>query len=164
MKKKQSKTDYLRSLGVTEPYVLKMGFKGLRYRNPPAKGVYWHFFSSFVRQRDIEKWGTCISCGRPITMENSDAGHFMPASNCGRDLLFDPLNVNTECKSCNGFDEAHLLGYADNLDKRYGKGTALELRNRRQAYKDCKTPVKDFTAKEYEEKIKSLPNVVKYPK
>lgn len=155
MKKKPSKKDFLKSWGIDNPH-MRIGL--LRYKNPPEKGVYWYLFSLFVRQRDVEKWGTCISCGRSITMESCDAGHFMPAGSCGRDLLFDPLNVNAECSQCNAWDDTHLLGYAEGLDKRYGQGTALALRKRRQEYKDSKIPTKDFSAKEYELLIKSLPS------
>lgn len=134
----------------------KFGYGDLRYKHPPEKGVYWYYFSLMVRKRDVENWGTCISCGRPITMENCDAGHFMPARDCGRDLLFDPLNVNAECKGCNGFDETHLLGYAENLDIRYGEGTAKSLRERRDAYK-LGGIVKDFSGEVYAQFIRELP-------
>jgi len=155
-KEKISKKAILESYGIYG----HSGFDWLRYRNPPEKGIYWYLFSQFVRRRDVEKYGTCISCGKPITYETAQAGHFMPASNCGRDLLFDPLNVNAECGQCNAFDEAHLLGYAENLDKRYGAGTALSLRKRRQEYLEQSKikPVKDFKAPEYIEKIRQLPS------
>lgn len=134
------------------------GFKWLRYRNPPEKGIYWYWFSLYVRERDVKKWGKCISCGKGITMESCDAGHFMPAQSCGRDLLFDLLNVNAECGKCNAFDDTHLLGYADGLDLRYGSGTARSLRARKQDYTDRKVAVKDFTAKQYEGLIEMLPS------
>lgn len=156
MKKKKSKADFLRDWGITEPYILRMGFKGLRYRNPPEKGVYWYFFSLAVRKRDVAKWGMCISCERAITVETSQGGHFMPAADCGRDLLFDPLNVNAECEHCNAFDETHLLGYAEELDRRYGSGTARSLRERRKNYKASKTPLKDWNKIIYAEKIEVL--------
>lgn len=88
-------------------------------------------------------------------MESTDAGHFIPANGCGRDLLFDERNVNAECKRCNGFDEMHLLGYADGLDMRYGEGTARELRNRHDEYKNGPV-VKDWKKEEYEQKLLDL--------
>jgi hypothetical protein len=154
MKKKQSKADFLREWKLPYP---SFKWDHLRYKNPPEKGVYWWHFSRFIRQRDVEQYGTCISCSRAITVDTCDAGHFMPAANCGRDLLFDERNVNAECYSCNAFDETHLLGYAEGLDKRYGEGAAARLRQRRQEYKDG-PPIKDWKAKEYEEKIKQLPS------
>lgn len=155
--KKVSKADFLRSWGIDDPVLLRAGFSWLRYKNPPEKGIYWYYISRFVRQRDVEKWGTCISCGRPITVETCDAGHFMPAKDCGRDLLFDLTNLNAECNHCNAWDETHLLGYAEGLDKRYGAGTAVSLRKRREDYRTS-PPVKDWKADEYAEKIRTLPN------
>lgn len=162
---KQSKADLLRSFGIPEERV-KWGTSWLRYKNPLEKGIYWYFFSIWVRQRDIQMWGTCISCDKPITMENSNAGHFMPAEDCGRDLLFDPRNVNAECEHCNAWDSTHLLTYAENLDKRYGKGTAASLRERRIVYKSSTVPVKDWNRAQYSQKIKSLQDniVVLQPK
>lgn len=157
MKKKVNVSELLRSWGITDPNKIKAGAKGLRYRNPIEKGIYWHYMSLWIRERDIKKHGTCISCGKPITMENAQAGHFMPAQDCGRDLLFDETNLNAECGYCNGFDQTHLLGYAENLDKRYGEGTAMKLRERRNEYRNRKTIVKDWKAEEYAEKIKQLP-------
>lgn len=79
----------------------------------------------------------------------------MPAANCGRDLLFDLRNVNAECKGCNGFDQTHLLGYAEGLDARYGTGTAMKLRQRRDEYRNG-PPVKDWKKEEYAKKIDDL--------
>lgn len=155
---KISKADFLRSWGITDPVKIKAGYTWLRYKNPVEKGIFWYYFSLFVRERDVGEWGKCISCDKFITMETSQAGHFMPADDCGRDLLFDPRNVNAECNHCNAFDGAHLLGYAENLDKRYGPGTAQELRDRRKAYLASEYPIRDWTRLEYSEKIKSLPS------
>jgi 5-methylcytosine-specific restriction endonuclease McrA len=157
---KQSKADFLRSWGLPYP---SFQHHHLRYKNPPEKGVFWYYFSLHVRQRDVAAWGTCISCGRPITVETSQAGHFMPAANCGRDLLFDERNVNAECERCNAWDETHLLGYADGLDRRYGPGTAAELRRRRDAYL-AGGPTKDWKAPEYAARCRELstyPQVVR---
>lgn len=151
---KQSKADFLRSWGLPYP---SFQFHHLRYKSPPEKGVFWYYFSRMIRERDIEKYGTCISCGRAITMDNSDAGHFMPAADCGRDLLFDERNVNAECSQCNAWDGTHLLGYADGLDKRYGPGTAAELRERRTRYKLGRDGVvKDWNRETYSDKIRAI--------
>ena len=156
MKKKFNGAEFLRSWGITDPNKLKAGIKGLRYTNPPEKGVYWHYMSLWIRQRDIERYGTCISCDKPITMDNAQAGHFCPASSCGRDLLFDERNLNAECARCNGFDEGHLFGYEENLDKRYGNGTAQSLKDRYRSYKNGGI-TKDFTANQYADMIRMLP-------
>lgn len=154
MKKKTSKKDLLRQWGLPE----KFQWHHLRYKNPYQKGVLWFFTSLHVRQRDVEKWGTCISCDRPITVETADCGHFAPASSCGRDLLFDLKNLSAECSRCNAWDEGHLIGYRKGLVKRYGEAFVKDLEDRYLAYKESKTPVKDFTAKEYELLITNLPS------
>lgn len=154
-KGKVSKADFLRFWKLPYP---SFQYHHLRYKSPPEKGVYWYFFSLFIRKRDVEKYGTCISCGRPVTVETSQAGHFMPASSCGRDLLFDERNVNAECSQCNAWDETHLLGYAEGLDRRYGSGTARSLRLQRDRYRFGRDGVvKDWKKDEYAEKIRALP-------
>lgn len=148
---------------VFRQWLMPDGYKTnhLRYQNPIEKGIYWHWFSLHVRQRDVDKYGTCISCGRAITVESSQAGHFMPAKDCGRDLLFDERNVNAECNQCNAWDETHLLGYAEGLDERYGAGTADKLRALRTLYlNQSKNGVvfKDWKGDEYANKIRALPS------
>ena len=162
MRKKPSIKDLFRQYELPE-WLVKAGKWGLRYKTPIEKGIYWYKFSLFIRERDVAKYGTCISCNRSITVDTCDAGHFAPASNCGLDLLFHPLNVNAECSYCNAFDGMHLIGYAKNLDKRYGAGTAEKLHNMRECYKqktaypDGTFPtLKEWKKKDYEEKLRNL--------
>lgn len=154
MKHKQTKADFLREWGLPYP---SFQFHHLRYKSPPEKGVLWYYFSRFIRERDVNKWGRCISCGREIDVETSNGGHFMPADSCGRDLLFDEKNVNAECAHCNAWDGTHLLGYAEGLDDRYGAGTARRLRERREKYL-AGDPVKDWSPAEYREMVKKYIN------
>lgn len=72
-------------------------------------------FNRWVRNRDADD--PCISCGEH--KENYDAGHFVPVKG-GSFLRFHEWNVNKECKSCNGFDGFHLVGYRKNLIKKIG--------------------------------------------
>lgn len=156
-KKKETFADFARRWNLPKYFTSK---KQLRYSNPPEKGVYWYWFSIFIRTRDIATYGTCISCNRGITMESCDCGHFIPASQCGRDLLMDKRNNNAECSRCNAWDELHLLGYAKGLDIRYGPGTADELLQRHKEYKEG-PPLKDFKAKEYAEMAQTIINQLK---
>lgn len=152
-KEKQSKADFLRSWRMPYPH---FPYSSLRYKNPPEKGVYWFYFSRFVRGRDVTEYGTCISCGRPITVETSQAGHFAPASSCGRDLIFDPINVNAECERCNAWDEGHLFGYERNLRLRYGDVAVDDLKRRYHEYRESKTPLKDHKADFYVARLGDL--------
>jgi len=139
------------------PDSLKGSKRSLRYSNPLEKGIYWYWFSRYIRERDVMRWGVCISCGKPITFESCDAGHFVPANGCGRDLLFDERNVNAECSRCNAWDEMHLIGYAKGLDFRYGPGTADALMVRYRSYKEGPV-VRDWKRADYERMILALPN------
>lgn len=147
--RKSSKASIMRLYGV--PVTAWM-----RYKNPIEKGIYWYLFSKAVRMRDCFKYGVCISCGRRIKVDTCDAGHFIPAGDCGPELLFDPRNVNAECFHCNAWDGLHLFGYARGLDSRYGEGTAEELLRRHREHKNTKPAPKDFTRKEYVAKILEL--------
>jgi len=151
-KKKQSKAEFLRSWQIDSP---PYQYHQLRYKNPPEKGVFWYWFSLEVRQRDVDKYGVCISCGKPITVNTCQAGHFVAAQSCGRDLLFDPMNVHAECRGCNGFDSNHIIGYERGLTERYGADLPKELKERYWQYKTG-GPVRDWKASEYQEKIKAL--------
>lgn len=90
-------------------------------------------------------------------MENSNAGHFMPAADCGPELLFDEKNVNGECEHCNAWDDTHLLGYAEGLDFRYGPGTARRLRQKRETFKSKKQVFKELKGPEYAQMVRKLP-------
>lgn len=148
--KKKTKADIKRFWGV--PVTAR-----LRYNHPLVKGILWYWFSLFIRNRDMRLFGTCISCPREITVDTSDCGHFIPAGDCGPELLMDPRNNNAECPHCNAWDQLHLFGYAKGLDKRYGDGTAEELLRRHREYKAALKKglaPKDFTVKEFEDKIR----------
>jgi len=135
--------------------VLPFEHVGLRYKG--AKGRYWALFSEYIRRRDFERYGRCISCGKRISdWRELDAGHFIHAGGGGFALLFDERNVNGECKYDNAFNGAHLLLYRRGLDARYGAGTADALEERyRDAHFRGKT-TKEWTKREYEVKIEEL--------
>lgn len=147
-RKRASKAATARFWGLPTAYQTS----NLRYQNPIEKGILWYWFSLYIRTRDVKRWGACISCGRAITVETCDAGHFVPAGSCGASLLFNERNVNAECSHCNAWNDMHLLGYAEGLDARYGPGTSKELRARKPNVGD---PIqKNLRPKEYGELIK----------
>jgi hypothetical protein len=60
---------------------------GQRYKG--LKGN-WTLFSEFIRRRDFIRYGTCISCGKPVSdWLVFDAGHFISAGGGGFALLFE---------------------------------------------------------------------------
>jgi hypothetical protein len=126
-----------------------------RYRG--VKGKYWTLFSEYIRRRDFERFGTCISCDKPVaSWRDFDAGHFISAGGGGFSLLFDERNVNGECQYDNAFNGNHLLLYRRGLDVRYGSGTAdaLEERYRDSHFRGATT--KEWSKKQYEVEIETL--------
>ena len=84
-------------------------------------------FNAYIRQRDSQDgYFTCISCGQTKTTDLMDAGHYVPVKGSSA-LRFDEYNVNGECKSCNGFDQFHLIGYRRNLIDKVGERKVMEL-------------------------------------
>ena len=92
-------------------------------------------FNSYTRKRDSQNgYFTCISCGSVKDVESMDAGHYVPVKGSSA-LRFDEYNVNGECKSCNGFDQFHLIGYRRNLINKIGEGMVLHLENQHRLVK-----------------------------
>lgn len=84
-------------------------------------------FNAYIRKRDSENgYFTCISCGQTKDTTQMDAGHYVPVKGSSA-LRFDEYNVNGECKSCNGFDQFHLIGYRRNLIDKVGERKVMEL-------------------------------------
>jgi hypothetical protein len=92
-------------------------------------------FNAYIRQRDSENgYFTCISCGQTKTIDLMDAGHYVPVKGSSA-LRFDEYNVNGECKSCNGFDQFHLIGYKRNLMDKVGERKVMELEQQHRLIK-----------------------------
>lgn len=131
----------------------------MRYKG--IKGKFWTVFSEYIRKRDFKKYGTCVTCGKRFNRwQDSQAGHFAPAGNCGFALLFSEDNVHAECAYDNAFNKGHLIQYKTNLEKRYGKKfvKGLEERYNDSRYKGITK--KEWSKKEYEEKIRHYKELV----
>lgn len=84
-------------------------------------------FSKYIRLRNTGPLneGVCISSGRFITYENSDAGHFI--SRRKMTIRWDERNVNAQSRFDNRFNEGNRLGYIEGIKKKYGEGIVEEL-------------------------------------
>ena len=92
-------------------------------------------FNRYIRTRDSQDgYFTCISCGQTKGHEVMDAGHYVPVKGSSA-LRFDEYNVNGECKSCNGFDQFHLIGYRKNLIDKIGERMVLHLESQHRLIK-----------------------------
>jgi len=95
------------------------------------------WFSLFIRARDSNEDGyvICCTCGRLKKWKGEcigdtdgvDCGHYSKRNKAHR---FSETNCNSQCKGCNG--DKGGKGEADKhavfIDKKYGEGTAKELR------------------------------------
>ena len=70
----------------------------------------------------------CHACFIPLVkgQQQTQACHFIQR---GKHITrFDPRNVLPGCGPCNGFDPTHVYQLGLEIDKYWGEGTALELR------------------------------------
>lgn len=100
--------------------------------------------SEYVRKRDCENPGTCISCGRPINFSTCECGHYIDRKHMA--TRFDENNCNAECPACNRFDATHLTGYKRNLTLKIGLKSFCEIEAKK--YTDV-----HFSEREIEEMI-----------
>lgn len=90
--------------------------------NTPTQKKFWKVISNFTRQRDFNKYGTCVSCPRHIdSWQSGDAAHFKRYSVCNSYFKFNPDNIALSCKNCNRNDDG-VVGhnFGETLKKRYG--------------------------------------------
>ncbi len=122
-----------------------------RYKG--LKGKFWEVFAKYIRLRDYQKYGSCITCGQRKSYEELQAGHFAPAGNCGFSLLFDEANVHGECGYDNAFNSGHLIQYKTNLARRYGNEFVQRIEERYNDSRYRGKTTKEWSKKEYEAKI-----------
>ena len=75
----------------------------------------------------------CVSCFQTLPIQYADAGHYISRSYTK--VKYDLRNVNLECQTCNRFEsnrfnanKSRLNNYAYSIDKKFGSGTAKELK------------------------------------
>jgi len=84
-------------------------------------------FSQYIRLRatDYRGFGQCYTCHATRHWSEVDAGHFM--SRACMSTRFDEMNVQFQCKRCNGFRSGEQYLFSKHLDEQYGEGTAEAL-------------------------------------
>ena len=131
-----------------------------------AKQRAWDWCSMYIRLRDaiayqklypeVELgWVKCCTCPRIIHIKkNADAGHFIPKGRGGASgVYFDERNVNTQCKTCNGFNQGRNHEYELFMLDKYGQRVIDELKflDRNQSYKYKIVPIGLMYKQMYEE-------------
>jgi len=103
-------------------------------------------FSLFIRKRDAEFGGSCITCGKWFDYDEMDAGHFI-SRNCLQ-LRYNEKNVNAQCRGCNRFRSGEQALYVRGLDSKYKKGTADKLLD---IYMESKKNIQSFPVEFYQD-------------
>ena len=91
--------------------------------------VYDRWFSIFIRLRDADDNGyvVCCTCWKIKKWNRGmDCGHYSKRNKAHR---FNPDNCHAQCKYCNKWLKGDADNHARYIDKRYGEGTAKELRD-----------------------------------
>lgn len=88
-------------------------------------------FSEFIRLRDSKADGTfqCISCGRTLSYNQADCGHYINRKHMS--TRFSEMNCNAQCRSCNRFDEGNIQGYRRGLIGKHGESAVILLEARK---------------------------------
>lgn len=114
--------------------------------------------SQYIRQKyAVDGYCECVSCRRWFKWEEMDCGHFIPKKRAAI-LRYVEENIAPECRGCNRFDEAHLIGYYEWMLEMYGKDKIDELR--KEAKKTLSQSQKYILAEEaieyYSKSLKEL--------
>ena len=84
------------------------------------------WFSFFIRARDtIKKNGFCPTCGRHITFETSDCGHFL--SRRFMSTRWNERNAYAQCLKCNRFENGNQYEFGLYVESLHGKQAAKSL-------------------------------------
>lgn len=84
-------------------------------------------FNRFIRLRDAINNQPCISCGKALRKDNTDAGHYYSAGG-HFNTKYNEDNCHAQCsRPCNKDKHGDLLNYQIGLEKRIGGAKMLEL-------------------------------------
>lgn len=113
-------------------------------------------FSKFIRLRDCQNNGRCISCGASIRYDTCDAGHFIPRKHMS--TRFDETNVNAQCRLCNRGRDGNSIDYEKGLIRKYGENILEDLRElKNRPLKLSQSEMRDLI-KHYKQQQKSIKN------
>lgn len=112
-------------------------------------------FGRYIRLRDTSVDDPrCISCGRPITYETCDCGHFIPRQHTS--TRFDERNCNAQCRVCNRMKDGNLPGYTIGLVEKYGDKVISYLDIKRHNISKIGPTEYTVLIKHYQQEVKRL--------
>jgi len=108
-------------------------------------------FSIFIRQRGAtDGTNVCFTCGTRKPIAELHAGHFMSRGKYA--TRWDERNVQPQCVACNLYNNGQQFLFGQNLDKRFGIGTAQDIYIRSQRIgghtkDDLQSMIDDYSAR-----------------
>ena len=86
-------------------------------------------FSQYIRQvNSVNEIATCFTCGKQDHWKKLQNGHFQSRRHYS--TRWDEVNCQVQCAGCNVFKYGEQFIFGQNLDKRFGEGTSIELHQR----------------------------------
>lgn len=107
--------------------------------NPIQKRL-WKLTSDFVRIRDWETWGTCVSSGKRIEhWKDGDCGHWKPWAVCNAYFKFHTINLSLQGKNDNRGNGGEVgYKFAEEMKRRYGDNILEVIEEENQAHQGQK--------------------------
>ena len=101
-------------------------------------------FSKYIRQKDaVDEIATCFTCGKKDHWKKLQNGHFQSRRHYS--TRWDEINCQVQCAGCNVFKYGEQFIFGQNLDHKFGKGTARRLHIKaQQTVKISNIEIKDF--------------------
>ena len=78
-------------------------------------------------ESDADGNGVCVSCGKLVTWQEANGGHFQPKGRNYNGSCLDERNTHYQCCGCNCFRQGNPAGYHKSMMNRYGEAVIDEL-------------------------------------
>ena len=88
-------------------------------------------FSQYIRQSNsVNEIATCFTCGKEDHWKKLQNGHFQSRRHYA--TRWDETNCQVQCAGCNVFRFGEQFIFSQNLDNKFGEGTARGLHTQAQ--------------------------------
>ena len=83
-------------------------------------------FSQYIRLKNsVDEIATCFTCGKQDHWKKLQNGHFQSRRHYS--TRWDEINCQVQCSGCNVFKYGEQFMFGQNLDNKFGQGTARRL-------------------------------------
>ena len=83
-------------------------------------------FSQYIRLKNsVDEIATCFTCGKQDHWKKLQNGHFQSRRHYS--TRWDEVNCQVQCQKCNIWNAGEQFLFSQNLDNKFGEGTARRL-------------------------------------